>query len=115
MIKPIGDKVLVREDERPEREGLIYRAPMNDGEVWEPTYGEVVSVGEGKKCNRKTDITTAGDIDRVYMTHGLLVPPDVQPGDRVAYDPWRGSHFEHDGIGYRLLERDEVLAVLESA
>lgn len=89
-IKPLGDKVLVREDVQPEKLGGIYLPSNVDTETWEPQSGVVVGVGDD------------------WLKH-----PDAKMGDRVFYDAWRGRHEELDGVGYRLLERDEVLAVME--
>ena len=119
MIKPIGDKVLVRMDEPPEREGLIHLVRTEDSAVHEPTFGVVVSVGEGK-TTRCYNIVGFGTEGAEWGFSPLeyakkIIPPDVSVGDRVAFDHWSMSNgeFEYGGVMYRVLERDEVLAVLE--
>jgi len=110
MIRPIGDKVLVLEDEQPEKIGGIYLPPGVDDQTWECMSGEVVGLGEGTTHIRRWNVTGAGGAGPVFMDGAIVTTlPDVCLGDRVIMDPWMGEHFEYEGSGYRLLDRDKVL------
>lgn|GEM_PF-673537 len=69
-FRPLGDRVLVRVQSRPERSaGGLYLPSDARGRE---NIGEVLACGPGR-----------------YSEHGVLVPCGVSPGQVVRFDPYR--------------------------
>ena len=61
-----------------------------------PTKGEVIAVGEGKFID---------------ATGGVRAPK-VKVGDKVIYGQYSGSAYKQDGVEYKIIKEDDVLAIL---
>jgi len=92
MIKPLGDRVLVRplEAEQKTRGGIII--PDNAKEA--PAKGEVIVLGNGK------------------IKHGKVHDFSVSKGDKVLYSKYAGDEIEIDGTEYKIMKEDEILGIL---
>lgn len=95
-LKPIGDRVIVRREERAERSpgGII----LPDNAKEKPARGKVIAVGPGK-------MNEAGTA-RIAMS--------VKVGDTVLFGKWAGSEHEQKNLGdVTILSESDILAVIE--
>ena len=94
MIKPLGDRIVIKVIEDTEQtSGGIF---IPDSAKEKPQKGEVVAVGLGK-MNEK----------------GEREPMDVKVGDIVLYAKYAGTDVKMDGIEYKILSIKDALAILE--
>ena len=92
-IKPLYDRIVVKPIEAEELSAGGILIPDNAKE--KPTKGEVVAVGEGKA-----------------LDNGQTRPMQVKVGDKVIYGQYSGSAYKADGIEYKIVREDDILAVL---
>ena len=87
-LKPMADNVLLKQHEAAETtvSGIILATTSKE----KPAIYEVVSVGPGTK-----DVT---------MT--------VTPGDKVVVGQFVGSEIKLDGVDYKFVKQDDILAVV---
>lgn len=92
-VKPLGDRVLVEPQEEKEikKGGII----IPDSAKEKPTEGIVRALGTGR-----TD------------DEGKKVAFEVKVGDRVLVSKYGGTEIKIDGKEYKLLNSDDILAVL---
>ena len=88
-LKPMADNVLLKQNEAQETtvSGIILATTNKE----KPAIYEVVAAGPGTK-----DVT---------MT--------VAAGDRVVVGKFVGSEIKLDGVEYKFVKHDEILAVVE--
>ena len=93
MIKPIGDRVVIKVIEREEKtaSGLFLPDTAKD----KPTEAEVIAVGQGKVVGDK------------------VLPLEVAVGDRVIFSKFAGTELKVDGQEYLVLRENDILAVIE--
>ena len=93
-IKPLYDRLVVKPIEAEESSlgGII----IPDAAKEKPTKGEVVAVGEGK----------------FVEATGNVRAPKVKVGDKVIYGQYSGSAYKQDGVEYKIIKEDDVLAIL---
>jgi len=93
MIKPIGDRVVIKVVEREEKtaSGLF----LPDTAKEKPQEGEIIAVGTGKVVGDK------------------VVALDVKTGDRVIYSKYAGTEVKYDGVEYLILREADILAIVE--
>src|SRR6476619_4302692 len=93
-IKPLGDRLLVEavEEKETKKGGII----IPDSAKEKPTEGIIVALGTGK-----TD------------DDGKKVPFEVKKGDRVLVSEYGGTEIKLDGKEYKILNSDDILAVIE--
>ena len=93
-LKPLGDRVLVEpaEEKEVKKGGII----IPDSAKEKPTEGIVIALGTGK-----TD------------DNGKKIPFEVKKGDRVLVSKYGGTEIKLDGKEYKILNSDDVLAVVE--
>jgi len=94
MIRPLGDRIVVKPIPREEKTkgGSI----LPDTAKEKPQEGEVVAVGQGK-----------------LLESGQRVPIDVKVGDRVLYSKYGGNEVKIDDVEYVILREMDVWGVLE--
>ena len=95
-VRPIGDKVLVEPLEEKEENGRNGGIIIPDTAKEKPMAGVVAAVGTGK----------TGD-------DGKKVPIEVKKGDHVLVGKYGGTEIKLEGKDYRILNSDEILALLE--
>lgn len=93
-LKPLGDRVIIKQDEAEETTASGLFIASNSKE--KPQRGEVLAVGEGKYVD------------------GKLVPVAVKPGDTVIYGKYGGQDIVVDGEEYVILKADDLYAVVEN-
>lgn len=93
MIKPLGDKVLIKmvEEKETTKSGIILSS--NAGE--KPRIAEVIEVGPG--------------ID----SDGSVVKMQVKKGDKVITSKYAGTDIRYEGEEYIILNQSDILAVIE--
>jgi chaperonin GroES len=94
-LKPLGDRVLIEQAEEKETKkgGII----IPDSAKERPTEGIVRVLGTGK-----TD------------DNGKKVPFEVKVGDRVLVTKYGGGDpIKIDGKDYKLMNSDDILAILD--
>ena len=94
MLKPLGDRVLVKPDaaEQKTASGLYIASNAQE----KPQRGEIIAVGAGK---------VGENGDRLLM--------DVHVGDVVIYGKFGGNEVKVDGETYLLMRADDIYAVVE--
>ena len=94
MLKPLGDRVLVKPDaaEQKTASGLYIASNAQE----KPQRGEIIAVGAGK----------VGE-------NGERLPMDVHVGDVVIYGKFGGNEVKVDGKTYLLMRADDIYAVVE--
>jgi chaperonin GroES len=94
MIKPLGDRVVVKALEREEKtkSGIV----LPDTAKEKPQEGKIVAVGNGK-----------------LLENGQRVPLDVKEGDKVVFSKYGGTEIKIDGQDYLILSERDVLAIVE--
>lgn len=87
-LKPMADNILLRAKEAEETtsSGIILATTNKE----KPGIYEVVSAGPGTK-----DVTVT-----------------VKPGDRVVVGNFVGSEIKLDGVDYKFVKQEEILAVV---
>ncbi|MHB9134569.1 MAG: co-chaperone GroES [Armatimonadota bacterium] len=91
MLKPLGDKVVVKPV--PEKEMTAGGIYVPDTAKKKSTEGEIVAVGRGK------------------YVEGKLVEPEVKVGDVVIYSKYGGTEVTIEDVDYVILDEDSILAV----
>ena len=92
-LKPLGDRIVVKQLEAQEKtkSGII----VPDSAKEKPQEAKVVAVGPGR-----------------LLDEGGVKPLEVKSGDRVLYGKYSGSEVTVDGTDYLILKEEEVLAVV---
>ncbi|EGO64276.1 co-chaperone GroES [Acetonema longum] len=94
MIKPLGDRVVIKALEREEKtkSGIV----LPDTAKEKPQEGKIVAVGTGK-----------------VLENGTRVALDVKEGDKVIFSKYAGTEVKIDGVEYLILSERDVLAIVE--
>ena len=95
-VRPVGDRILVEAVEEKENKGKKGGIIIPDTAKEKPMESVVVALGTGK-----TD------------DNGKKIPFEVKVGDRVLVSKYGGTEIKLDGKEYKILNSDDVLAVVE--
>ena len=95
-VRPIGDRILVEPVEEKEEKGKKGGIIIPDTAKEKPMESLVVALGTGK-----TD------------DNGKKLPFEVKKGDRVLVTKYGGTEIKLDGKDYKILNSDDILAVIE--
>lgn len=92
MLRPLGDRIVVRpgEEEEVTKGGIV----LPDTAKKKPREGEVLAVGPGK-----------------VLENGERAPMEVSVGDIVIYSEYGGTTVEIGDEEYVILDEGSVLAV----
>ena len=93
MIKPLGDRVLIKmkEAEETTKSGII----LTTGSKEKPQIAEVVAVGPG------------GDIE------GKEIRMQVKVGDKVVVSKYAGTEIKYEVEDYIIVKQNDILAIAE--
>ena len=93
-VKPLGDRLLVEavEEKETKKGGII----IPDSAKEKPQEAIIIALGTGK-----TD------------DNGKKVPFEVKKGDRVLVSKYGGTEIKLDGKEYKILNSDDILAVID--
>jgi chaperonin GroES len=94
MLRPLGDRVLVRPAKEKEKStgGIL----LPDTARKRPQEGEVLAVGSGK-----------------MLDSGKRAPISVKVGDTVVYSRYSGTEVRVDDEDLVILDEDSILALRE--
>ena len=92
-IKPLGDRVIIKncEAEETTKGGIILAGAAKE----KPLMAEVVAVGPGG------------------MVDGKEIQMQVKVGEKVIYSKYAGTEVKLDGQEYIILRQGDLLAVVE--
>lgn len=93
MIKPLGDRVLIKmkEAEETTKSGIILSSNSKE----KPQVAEVIEVGPGKKED--------GKLEEMF----------VKKGDNVMVSKYSGTEVKYEGVDYIIVRQDDILAIVE--
>ena len=93
MIKPLGDRVLIKmkEAEETTKSGII----LTTGSKEKPQIAEVLEVGPGEKVD--------GKLQEMY----------VKKGDKVILNKYAGTEVKYENEEYLIVSQSDILAVIE--
>lgn len=93
MIKPLGDRVVLKQAEVEEKtaSGIILTGNSKE----KPAYSEVVAVGPGKEEG------------------GKLIPVNVTVGQKVIYSQYANTDVTLGDEKYTIVKAEDILAVVE--
>ncbi|NLC59033.1 MAG: co-chaperone GroES [Armatimonadetes bacterium] len=94
MLRPLRDKVVLKQSEEEERTagGIL----LPDTAKKKPQEGEVIAVGTGK-----------------VLEDGTRLPLNVKVGDRVIYSKYAGTEIRVGDQEYLIIDEDSIYAVKE--
>lgn len=94
MIKPLGERVVIKVLEKEEKtaSGIV----LPDTAKEKPQQGEIVAVGTGK-----------------LLESGQRAPLEVKVGDKVIFSKYAGTEVKLDGKEYLILTDRDILAITE--
>ena len=92
MIKPLGDRVVIKvsEGDMKTASGIV----LPDTAKEKPQKGEVIAVGVGKA-----------------LENGQTAPMEVKAGDQVIFSKYSGTEVKVDGQDYLIVRQSDILAV----
>ena len=93
MIKPLGDRVLIKmkEGKKKKKSGIILTGNSQE----KPQVAEVIEVGPGRKVN--------GQIEQV----------SVKKGDNVIIGKYSGTEVKYEGTEYMIVKEEDILAIVK--
>ena len=93
-VRPLDDRVLVKQSEAEERTagGIV----LPDTAKEKPQRGKVIATGPGK-----------------LLDNGKRGKTSVRKGDEIFYGKYSGTEIKIDGEDYVILKESDVLAVIE--
>jgi chaperonin GroES len=91
MLKPLGDKVIVKQSEAEvkTKSGIVLPDSAQD----KPNQGEIVAVGPGKR-----------------LDDGKVASMDLKVGDLIVYSSYAGTKFKLDGEELLIISESDILA-----
>lgn len=94
MIKPLGDRVVIKALEKEEKtvSGIV----LPDTAKEKPQQGTVIAVGTGK-----------------VLDNGQRVDVEVKEGQKVIFSKYAGTEIKIDNQDYLILSERDVLAIVE--
>ena len=94
MLKPLGDRIVVKtvEAEEVTKGGIV----LPDSAKLKPQEGEVIAAGPGRT-----------------LDSGSKEPMEVRTGDKVIYSKYGGVEVKVGGEEYVILKQDDILAIVE--
>ena len=93
MIKPLGDRVVIRVLEQEEKTASGIFLPDTAKE--KPSQGEVIAVGTGK-----------------LQDNGTRTPLEVSVGDKISFSKYAGTEVKYDGVDYLIVSERDILATI---
>ncbi len=92
MLKPLGDRVLIKPvaAEEVTKSGIVIPDTAKEA----PAEGEVIALGNGK------------------LKEGKSHQFSVKVGDKVLYSKYAGDELKIEGEEYKVMREDEILGIL---
>lgn len=92
MMKPLGNRVIIKREEAKTTKGGIL---LPDSAKEKPKMGQVVAVGPGKMDEK-----------------GRVQPMNVSVGDKVLFSAYAGNEVKNEDVEYLIMAEDEILGIL---
>ena len=93
MLKPLGDRVVIRVLEKEEKTASGIFLPDTAKE--KPSQGEVIAVGSGK-----------------LQDDGTRVAMEVSVGDKIIFSKYAGTEVKVEGNEYLIVSERDILAIM---
>ena len=93
MLKPLGDRVVIRVLEQEEKTASGIFLPDTAKE--KPSQGEVIAVGSGK-----------------LLDDGKRLALDVKVGDKIIFSKYAGTEVKFEGTDYLIVSERDFLAII---
>ena len=93
MLKPLGDRVVIRVLEQEEKTASGIFLPDTAKE--KPSQGEVIAVGPGK-----------------LQDDGKRVALDVKVGDKIIFSKYACTEVKFEGVQYLIVSERDILAII---
>ena len=93
MIKPLGDRVVIRVLEQEEKTASGIFLPDTAKE--KPSQGEVIAVGTGK-----------------LQDNGTRTPLEVSVGYKIIFSKYAGTEVKYDGVDYLIVSERDIFATI---
>lgn len=92
MLKPLGDRVILQQQEEEEQtiDGIVIANNAKE----KPQSGKVVAVNDGR-----------------VLDNGTKVDPSVKVGDQVLFDKYAGTEVKYQGDKYLVLHEKDIVAI----
>lgn len=89
-IRPLGDRILVKplKEEEVTKSGIVLPDTVDKEKKAE---GEIVALGNGEK----------------------LTKLELKPGMKVLFKKWGGEEVKVEGVDHKILDHEDVVAVIE--
>ncbi len=93
-IRPLDDRVVIKPLDKEEKTpgGIV----LPDTAREKPQKGTVEAVGSGK-----------------MLKNGKRVEPTLKVGDRVLFGKYAGNEVEIDGVEYKIMRAEDILAKIQ--
>lgn len=92
QLKPLGDRLVVKADDKEEKTASGIFLPDTAQE--KPLRGTVLAAGPGRS-----------------LDNGTVQPLEVKSGDKILFGKYSGTEIKLDGESYLILKESEVLGV----
>lgn len=93
-VKPLGDRVLVKQDDEPQKTaGGIY---IPDSAKESPQFGTVVRCGTGK-----------------MLKSGEIRPLSIKEGDKVIFGKYSGTKVKMGADELLFMREEDIMAIVE--
>ena len=95
MIKPLGNRVLIKmkEGEEKTKSGIILSGSAQE----KPQIAEIIEVGPGELAKESNE--------RSKM--------EVKKGDNIIISEYAGTKVKYEGQEYIIIKQDDILAIVE--
>ena len=93
MLKPLGDRVVIRVLEQEEKTASGIFLPDTAKE--KPSQGEVIAVGSGK-----------------LLDDGKRLALDVKVGDKIIFSKYAGTEVKFEGTDYLIVSERDILVII---
>lgn len=94
QLKPLGDRLVVKADEKEEKTASGIFLPDTAQE--KPLQGTVLAAGPGR-----------------VLDNGTVQPLEVKAGDKILFGKYSGTEIKLEGESYLILKESEVLGVFK--
>lgn len=96
MIKPLGNRVLIKmkEGEEKTKSGIILSGSAQE----KPQIAEVIEVGPGERRENKNE---------------ERIPMEVKKGENIIISEYAGTKVKYEGQEYIIVKQDDILAIVE--
>ncbi|WP_423252912.1 co-chaperone GroES [Melissococcus plutonius] len=93
MLKPLGDRVIIKVAEEEKTVGGIV---LTSTAKEKPQTGKVIAVGQGR-----------------LLDNGTKVPAEVKEGDTVMFEKYAGTEAKYENEEYLIISEKDIIGIVE--